>query len=104
MRTKELREFVYENGPSQIGCSKENSYYSAKRPKKKKDLFSFTTTLIEKIPDPNKTKEHYQSYLKKKTKKISKTIENNCSTTEKYRKPKHCWHKIIYYKTSKSFL
>ena len=32
----------------------------------KKDLSSFTTTLIEKIPCPSKTKGYYQSHLKKK--------------------------------------
>ena len=32
----------------------------------KKDLSSFTTTLIEKMPCPSKTKGYYQSYLKKK--------------------------------------
>ena len=74
MRTKELRDFAYENGPIQIRCSKGNSYYSTKRPKNKKDLFSFKTTLIEKIPDTSKTKEYYQSYLKKKT---QKNFKNN---------------------------
>ena len=50
---------------SRIGFTKENGYYSIKR-QKKKDLLSFVTKLIEKIPDPSKTKEYYQSYLKKK--------------------------------------
>ena len=37
---------------------------------KKKDLLSFATKIIEKIPDPSKTKEYYHSYWKKrKTKK-----------------------------------
>ena len=31
----------------------------------KKDLQSFATKLIEKVPDPNKTKKYYQSYLVK---------------------------------------
>ena len=35
---------------------------------RKKYLLSFTIKLIEKIPDPSKTKECYQSYLKKKIK------------------------------------
>ena len=33
-----------------------------------KGLLSFATKLIEKIPDPSKTKEYYQSYLKEKNK------------------------------------
>ena len=34
--------------------------------KKKENLLSFATKLIEKIPHPSKTKEYYQSYLKVK--------------------------------------
>lgn len=34
---------------------------------KEKDLLSFATKLIEKIPNPSNAKEYYQSYLKKTT-------------------------------------
>ena len=50
------------------------------------DLRPFANKLTEKIPDPSNNKEYYQSYLKKKTKKLvkrskktfqqPKTIEN----------------------------
>ena len=49
-----------------IGFTKDNSY--SMKCQKKKGLLSFATKLIEKIPDPSKTKEYYQSYLKEKTK------------------------------------
>ena len=38
----------------------------------KKDLLSFATKLIEKIPNPSHSKEHYQSYLKKNCTKLVK--------------------------------
>ena len=40
------------------------------------------------MPDPSKTKEYYESDLKKK-KEIGKTIKNNQSTTKTYGKPKY---------------
>ena len=43
--------------------------------RKKKDLLSFATKLIERIPDFSNTKEYYQSYLNKKTHKIGKMIK-----------------------------
>ena len=53
---------------------------------RKKDLISFATKLIKKIPDPSNSKDYYQSYMKKKaqtlvtrSKRISqqpKTLEN----------------------------
>ena len=44
---------------------------------KRKDLLLLAKTLIEKVPDPRNTKEHYESFLRKKPQKISKTIRNN---------------------------
>ena len=34
---------------------------------RKKDLISFATKLIKKIPGPSNAKDYYQSYLKKNT-------------------------------------
>ena len=69
----------------------------------KKDLLLLETKLIEKIVDPCNGKGYYHSYLEKKLHKVSKTIKNNYSAGKTYRKPKHCWHKIVYYRTSKNF-
>ena len=44
---------------------------------KRKDLLLLAKTLIEKVPDPRNAKEHYESFLRKKPQKISKTIRNN---------------------------
>ena len=52
--------------------SKENSYYSVKRFEKKQDLLLHANKLIEKIPDPCNTKEHYQSFIRKKPPKSVK--------------------------------
>ena len=52
---KELRDFIFNNYYRQIGFAKENSYYSMER-QRKKDLLSFASKLIEKIPDPSNTK------------------------------------------------
>ena len=48
------------------------------------DLLSRTEKLIEKIHDPRDAKEHYQSFIKKKIKKIRKTIRNNYLSTKKF--------------------
>ena len=34
-----------------------------------KDLILLANKLIEKVPDPRNTKEHYESFLRKKNKK-----------------------------------
>ena len=47
---------------------------------KKKDLMLLTNKLMEKIPDPRDAKEHYQSFIRKKS--ISKTIRNNYLSTK----------------------
>ena len=59
--------------------------------------------LIEKIPDPCNAKKTLSIIYKKKTDEISKTIKSNYSSTENLWEPKHCWYKINYYRTSKSF-
>ena len=38
----------------------------------RKDLLSLANKLIEKIPDPRNAKEHYQSFIRKKTTKSVK--------------------------------
>ena len=40
---------------------------------------------------------------KKEKHKISKTIKNNYSATKNFWKPKHCWHKLSYYRAPKNF-
>ena len=62
-----------------------NSCYSMKH-QKEKDLQLFPTKLTEKIPNPRSVKEHYQSFIRKKsTKSIkqSKIITQQPKTFEK---------------------
>ena len=66
-----------------------------------KGLLLLTNKLIEKLLDPRDAKERYQSFLRKKYN--SKAIRNNFLSTQKIEKPKHCWYKIKYYRTSKNF-
>ena len=76
-KIKELRDFIYENYYIQIGFTKENSCYSVKY--QNKELLLFATKLIEKVPDPSKTKGKKTKNLVKKKQKIiahySKPIE-----------------------------
>ena len=58
-----IKYFLFEKYYKRIGFSKENSYYSIKRVKKKKDLFLLANKLIEKIPDPHNAKEHYPPFI-----------------------------------------
>ena len=51
MSLNEIRDFIFENYHKQIEFSKENSYQSMKRLKKKKNLLLLANKLIEKIPD-----------------------------------------------------
>ena len=55
MSVNEIRHFIFENYYIRIGFSKENSYYSMKR-LKKKDLLLLANKLIEKILDPSNAK------------------------------------------------
>ena len=61
----------------------ENSYYSMKHLKKKKDVLLLVNKLIEKIPDSRNATEHYQLSVRKKN-KISKTIRNNYVSTKSF--------------------
>ena len=63
--------------------------YSMKQ-SKKKDLLLLANKLIEKIPDTVNAKEHYQSFIRKKNKKLVKKTKNNYSSTKNFGKPKHC--------------
>ena len=62
----EIRDFIFENYHKRMGFSKENSYYSMKLLKKKKDFLLLANKLIEKISDPYNAKEHYGSFIRKK--------------------------------------
>ena len=51
MSVNEIRDFIFGNYYKRIVFSKENSYYSMKFLKKKRDLLLFANKLIEKIRD-----------------------------------------------------
>ena len=74
MTVNEIRDFIFENYYKQIGFSKECSYYSMKR-LKRKDLLLLANKLIEQILDPRDAKEHYQSFIRKKNRKLVKQSE-----------------------------
>ena len=42
---------------------------------KRKDLLLLANKLIEKVPDPHNTKEHHESFLRKKNRKSVKQSE-----------------------------
>ena len=83
MSVNEIKDFIFENYYKRIEFSKEDSYCTMKR-LKKKDLLLLVNKLKEKIPDSRNAKEHYQSFIRKKKKKISKTIKNNYSLTKNF--------------------
>ena len=51
MSVIDIRDFIFENYYKQIGFSKEISYHSMKR-LKRKDLLLLANKLIEKVTDP----------------------------------------------------
>ena len=57
-----IKYFLFEKYYKRIGFSKENSYYSIKRVKKK-DLLLLANKLIEKMPDLHNAKEHYPPFI-----------------------------------------
>ena len=67
MSVNHLRDFIFENYYKQIGFSEEDSYYLMKH-LKRKDLLVLANKLIRKMPDPCNTKEHCESFLRKKNK------------------------------------
>ena len=58
-----FRDFIFENYYTQIGFSKENSYYSKNIREKNPQ---------EKILDHRTAKEHYQSFIRKENTKSIK--------------------------------
>ena len=64
MYDNEIRDITFENYYKRIGFFKENSYYSMKRLKKKKDLL-LPANKLKKQSDPDNAKGHYQSFIKK---------------------------------------
>ena len=62
MTSKERRGFTYKNYHSRIEFTKESSYYSIKRQKKR--LTIPHNQINWKILEPSKTKEYYQSHSK----------------------------------------
>lgn len=64
MKVKDLREFTFENYHKRIGFTKEDSYHSLKR-KKKKDLVLFATNLTKEMLIKL---EDSMNYFSKKTK------------------------------------
>ena len=84
-----IRDVIFENYYKGIGFSRENSYYSMKR-LKRKDLMLLANKLIEKIPYPRNVKEHYQSFLRNKNKKSVKQSEIFTYQLKNIWKLKHC--------------
>ena len=74
MSVNEIRDFTFENNYKTVGFSKENSYYTMKR-LKRKYLLLLACKLIEKIPDSRNAKEYYRLFRRKKNRKSVKQSE-----------------------------
>ena len=74
MSVNEIRDFTFENNYKTVRFSKENSYYSMKR-LKRKYLLLLASKLIEKIPDSRNTKEYCRLFRRKKNRKSVKQSE-----------------------------
>ena len=70
----DIRDFIFESYDKRFGFSKEISYYSMKR-LKRKDLLLLANKLIEKVPDPRNVKEHHELFLRKKNSNSVKQLE-----------------------------
>ena len=70
----EVKDFIFENYFKRIGFSKKVSYISMKH-LNKKYLSLLANKLIKNIPDPINAKEHYESFIIKKTRKPVKQSE-----------------------------
>ena len=69
MKMKSLKEFIFKSYYQGISFTKKENYYSLKKQKKKQKKISFIATKLTKnIPDPTKTKEHNELFLKTKAK------------------------------------
>ena len=53
----------------------------------KKDLLLLANKLMKKIPDPHNAKKHYQSFIRKKNKKTSKTIRKFTNQPKTFENP-----------------
>ena len=87
MSVNDIRDFIHETYHKQIGFSKEDRL-SFIETIGKNDLLMFATKLIEKVPDPHNAKQHYESFLRKKNRKLVKQSE--LLINQKLSKPKHC--------------
>ena len=66
MTVKKFRDFVFENYHQRIEFAKENVlFFNATS--EEKDIQLLPTKLTEKIPDLRDAKEHYQTFLRRKT-------------------------------------
>ena len=74
MSVNDVRVFIFKKCYKRISFLKKDNYYSKKR-LKRKDLLLLASKLIEKAPDPCNAKEHYQSFLRKKNRKLIKQSE-----------------------------
>ena len=74
-----------------------------KHQKKKKKRFYIACNWInqKKTLDANNAKEYNQPFFKNKNKNCLND-QNNYSTAQTYKKPKHYCHKVSYYKTFKT--
>ena len=61
MFVNNIRNFIFEDSYKRIGFSKEDSYYSMKRLERK-------NLLANKLIDSGNAKEHYESFLREKSK------------------------------------
>ena len=68
----EIRDFIFETYYKQIGFFNKRSYYSMKRLKK---ILLLANKLMEKVLDPCNAKWHYQSFIRKKSRKSVKQSE-----------------------------
>ena len=87
MSINETRDFIFENYYKRIGFSKETSYYSVKR-LKRKYLLLLTQKLIDKVHDTHNAKVYYQSFLKKKNRKSLRQSEIITYQPETFENPK----------------
>ena len=71
MKVNEIRDAIFENYYERIGFTKESSYCSMKR-LKRKDLLLLATNLTEEIPDPRNAKKHCHSFMRKANVKLVK--------------------------------
>ena len=66
MTVKKFRDFAFENYHQRIEFAKENVLFFNKT-SEEKDIQLPPTKLTEKIPDLRDAKEHYQTFLRRKT-------------------------------------